>query len=121
MKRILIVEDEAGLRGLMCQALERCGYGVQGAGDGRAALALFQQQPADLVITDILMPEVEGLETIVSLRKQRPNLKIIAISGGGYYAGHDYLPVAQALGAARTLSKPFTCEELEAAVRSLLD
>ena len=120
MKRILIAEDEESLRQLLAQALERRGYEVQTAPDGAAALKLFKERPADLVITDILMPEVEGLETIVALRKQRPNLKIIAISGGGYFAGGDYLPVAEALGANRTLAKPFTIQELEEAVKSLL-
>jgi len=120
MKRILIVDDDEALRLLMCQVLVRAGYEVQAAESGAVALKLFRQQPADLVITDIIMPEMEGLETIIEFLKQRPKLKILAISGGGRFGADDYLPIAGALGAALTLAKPFSLEELENAVRSLL-
>ena len=120
MKKILIIEDEPGLRQAMSTALTRRGFEVETAADGAAALQLFKKRPADLVITDIIMPEMEGLETIVALLKQRTRLKIIAISGGGCLAGNDYLPVAQALGAALTMPKPFTIQELEEAVAKVL-
>jgi len=120
MKRILLVDDDEAVRRVMGEVLAQAGYAVEVAGDGATALALFRQKPVDLVITDIIMPGMEGLETIVEFLKQRPKLKIIAISGGGRIAANDYLPIAGALGASLTLAKPFSVEELEAAVRTLL-
>jgi CheY-like chemotaxis protein len=104
MSTILVVDDDETFRRLLCQTLLRAGHEVLAADDGRGALRLYRQQPADLVITDLIMPEQEGLETILELRRLQPDLKIIAISGGGRMVPGDYLPIARHLGAARTLA-----------------
>jgi YesN/AraC family two-component response regulator len=90
------------------------------AGNGTAATQLLRQQAVDLVITDIFMPEKEGIETILELRTRWPDLKIIAISGGGGQHGVDYLAAAEQLGAIRSMGKPFRREELLAVVRAAL-
>jgi len=83
-------------------------------------MQLLQQQPADLVITDLIMPEQEGLETISRLKKMHPGVKIIAISGGGRIGPDAYLPAALELGADRIFSKPFDVQEIVDSVRELL-
>lgn len=119
MKRILVIDDDSQTRQMLRQALERAGYSVVEARDGAEGLQYYQENPADLVITDILMPEKEGLETIRELREKFPSVKIIAISGGGRTGKLDFLPVAKKLGALRTLYKPFPLQELLDAVRDL--
>jgi CheY-like chemotaxis protein len=120
MKRILLVDDNEPFRRMVCKMLEGAGYSVVVAGDGAAALALFRMQDVDLVLTDLIMPEKEGLETILELRKLAPELKIIAMSGGGRVDADDYLPLAKAFGAARTLAKPFLAAELLTTVAEVL-
>jgi DNA-binding response OmpR family regulator len=105
----------------VAQALTRSGYQVTEARDGAEGLRIHRGDPADLIITDVVMPEKEGLETILELRKEFPALKILAISGGGRNQPGDYLPVARKLGANRTLAKPFARAELLAAIRELLE
>ncbi len=120
MARILVIEDETILCTLMKDALEKAGYEVMTALDGRKGMRLFSEQPCDLVITDILMPEKEGLEIILELTKQFPTVKIIAISGGGSSLGDYLLDVAQEFGAQRVLWKPFQIKQLVAAVKEVL-
>lgn len=120
MTRILVIDDEAPVRRILRQMLERAGYEVVEAPDGAKGLRLYHQDPVDLIITDILMPEKEGIETIMALCKTAPRVKIIAISGGGRMNKKDLLSTAKALGAARTLAKPFTREEVLAAVQETL-
>jgi CheY-like chemotaxis protein len=120
MKKILLVDDNEPFRRMLCRMLEGAGFSVVVAGDGVVALSLFRQQPFDLVITDLIMPEKEGLETILELRKLKGNVKIIAMSGGGRVDAGDYLPLAIAFGAARTLAKPFLAGEFLAAVAEVL-
>ena len=120
MARILVIDDEAPVRNMIRQTLEREGYEVADAGDGRQGMAQLRRQPVDLVITDILMPEQEGIETIRMLRKEFPQIKILAISGGGKTGKLDILPVAQTFGAHRTLAKPFDRKDLLAAVSALV-
>lgn len=120
MARILIIDDEAPVRNMLRQMLEKEGYEVAEAEDGKVGMRRYAEHPPDLVITDILMPEKEGIETILALRKADPGVKIIAISGGGRTGRLDVLPVAKAFGALRTLAKPFTRDELLGAVRSVL-
>ncbi len=120
MTRILIIDDEAPVRDLLRQMLEKEGYEVVEAREGDIGIRLFRENPADLIITDILMPEKEGIETILELRKVFPQVKIIAISGGGRMRNLDVLPVAKAFGAVRTLAKPFERKELLEAVRAVL-
>jgi CheY-like chemotaxis protein len=120
MKQILVVDDDATVRDLLKVILEREGYAVSVAADGKEAIRLFRREPADLIITDIIMPEQEGLKTIFDLRREYPGIKIIAISGGGQYGLNDYLEAAAAFGANRTFAKPFDRSELIKAVRELL-
>ena len=120
MARILIIEDEPQMRGMIEQVLIRAGHEVLTASDGKAGLDLFREQLPDLVITDILMPEVDGLEIIRSLRREFPDLKIIAMSGGGETGRLQYLPEAREFGADIALSKPFDPAVLTAEVERLL-
>lgn len=120
MARILIVDDEDALRSLLSRALQKAGYEVATAANGAAAVEQFRAQPADLVITDLVMPEKEGIETILELRQLQPGLKIIAMSGGGYMEAQDYLQMAGKLGAMGTLSKPFTAQRVQQLVAELL-
>ncbi|MCG5241657.1 response regulator transcription factor [Azospirillum doebereinerae] len=120
MARVLIIDDDDVARMMLLRALTRGGHEATGARDGVEGVALFRESPADLVITDIFMPNQEGLATIMELRRSAPSLKIIAISGGGARASLDVLSVAEALGAQKTLRKPFTPSEVMDAVRSVL-
>jgi CheY-like chemotaxis protein len=120
MARILIIEDEEEIRAVFREILERSGYEVEEAANGEEGLKLQRTRAADLIITDILMPDKEGLETISELRRDFPEAEIIAISGGGQIGAVEYLDIAKRLGAARTLNKPILSEELLAAVSSLL-
>ena len=92
--------------------LDQHGHHVSLAGDGKAALAEISQRRFDLVVTDILMPGTDGLELIAALRKQHPQMRILAISGGGRSGTMGYLETARALGADAVQSKPFTPAEL---------
>ena len=120
MVRILVIDDEDLVRDTISRILRTGGHEVAEASDGRKGLALFSKNPADLVITDILMPEMEGIQTIGEFRKIAPRVKIIAISGGGRVGNKDYLTLARELGADAILSKPFRARELLAAVDSVI-
>ncbi len=120
MARILVIDDEEIIRRVLRQALEISGYDVDEAPNGEEGLDRYRQAPADLIITDILMPEKEGLETIMELRREAPEAKIIAISGGGQ-SGLDFLQVAERLGAKRAFQKPFRMHEILAAVQEVLE
>jgi len=118
--RILIIDDEAQIRDMLHQMLTREGYQVVNAPDGKVGMKLCREQPVDLIITDIIMPEKDGIEMILELRHDFPNLKIIAISGGGRLGPDGYLEMAQKLGAHRTFFKPFNRREILDAVEELL-
>ena len=118
--RILVIDDDDQMRVLLRQVMEWAGYEVMEAEDGREGMQKQRRQPANLVITDLIMPEQEGLETISLLRKEFPQTRIIAISGGGRIGPEAYLPAAQELGADRVFSKPFDVRELAGAVKELL-
>jgi DNA-binding response OmpR family regulator len=120
MKRILLVEDENGLRELLRLNLTAMGYAVTEAANGKEALAKQESEPADLVLTDLVMPEKEGVETIGELRKQYPGVKIIAMSGGGRAVADNYLKIAKIMGADLVMAKPFSFQELATAVGTLL-
>src|SRR5258708_4329643 len=120
MSRILVIDDEAGIRTVIQAVLTREGHSVRCANDGKAGLAAFEQEKPDLVITDIIMPEKEGIGTIQAIRKLDPKIPIIAISGGGRAANTDFLPLAAKFGATATLSKPFGASALGGIVRSAL-
>jgi len=118
---ILVIDDEAPMRRFVALALEKQGHAVAEAADGAEALKIMAERPVDLVITDLLMPETDGIETIMELRRLYPATKIIAISGGGeYQSGTGFLRAAESLGADRTLTKPFQFQQLLPAVQALL-
>jgi CheY-like chemotaxis protein len=121
MARILLIEDNDSVRTILYLTLVHYGHDVVEARNGREGLDLFRQANADLVITDIVMPEKEGFEVLMKLRRKRPSLKIIAISGGGLHNAAHYLHTAKLLGAAKVLAKPFSNEVLMAAVNELLE
>ena len=104
---ILVIDDDETIRELLRAILEREGYRVLEAPDGGEGLKQFTETPTDLVITDLIMPGKEGIETIRDLRRKFPDVKIIAVSGGGRIGPDSYLKMAKGVGALRTLSKPF--------------
>jgi DNA-binding response OmpR family regulator len=115
---VLVVDDEAGIRGLFSEILQSAGYEVLEAENGKRAIRMAADSTVDLVITDLVMPEQEGIETIVMLRKDRPHLKIIAMSGAAF--GDQYLGVARKLGADTMLAKPIRPDQLLETVRQVL-
>jgi DNA-binding response OmpR family regulator len=118
--KILVIDDEKNVRATICENLEMCGYEVVQATDGENGLDLIDpENPPQLVITDIIMPRKEGLETIMHLRKMYPTMKVIAISGGGRTRTMDFLALAEKLGADAILPKPIDLDELEQTVKSL--
>ena len=120
MAKILVVDDNNELREMTSRVLRNAGHIVTGATNGNEATRLVQDNTFDLVITDLVMPEKDGIETIMELHRKIPALKIIAMSGGGLIAPENYLVFAQQLGAAQTLAKPFPRDELLAAVDRVL-
>ena len=121
MAVILIIEDDEQTRTLLRMMMEREGYEVIEASEGKEALDRFRESSVDVVITDILMPGRDGIETIRDLRRESPEIKIIAISGGGRDGALDFLPVAKQLGADRTFQKPTPRAALVGAFREMLD
>jgi CheY-like chemotaxis protein len=120
MSRILLIDDNPMVRTVISELLADFGHTVIEAGDGREGLRLFELVDPELVITDLVMPEVEGLEVLMKLRKHCSTVKIIVISGGVRGYGADFLEISKSLGASRVLAKPFTNEALLAAVSELL-
>jgi two-component system chemotaxis response regulator CheY len=119
-KRILVVEDDARVRSLLRALLEPAGYEVEEAGGGREALRIHRECPVDLVITDIFMPDGDGLEALQALDPAGGGPPVIAISAGSEHLGLDGLGLARALGAARQITKPFTPDVMLRAVGELL-
>ncbi len=120
MSAILVVDDQKGIRDVLRKALIEAGHDVAEAEDGAAALALFRARAFDLVITDIIMPEKAGIETIATMKREQPNLRILAMSGGGRARMMDFLAVAKKTGADAILEKPFRKSELLDRVSKLL-
>ena len=120
MTTILLVDDDEQLRTMLSVVLKRAGYEVQVAVDGIEANNFYRSHPTDLIITDLIMPEKDGLEIIRDLRKDYPQAKIIAMSGGGRTGTANYLKVAKAFGAQRVLDKPFLHQEMLEAIREVL-
>ncbi|OFZ73478.1 MAG: hypothetical protein A2W04_02730 [Betaproteobacteria bacterium RBG_16_64_9] len=122
MARILVIDDHEDICASMQDALQMAGYTVAIAADGNSGLVLQRRAPADVVITDIFMPDKDGMETIHQLRREFPGVKIIAMSGGGSVAKQvDYLAMTREFGADTILNKPFDGKTLLKAVRELLD
>lgn len=120
MRRILVVDDDDQMKEMIQESLNIEGYKTSGASNGKEAMALLVKESFDMVITDIVMPEQEGIETIMQIRKGFPHIKIITISGGGRTGPVNYLRMAKEFGASRTFIKPFERKDLIDAVRELL-
>jgi CheY-like chemotaxis protein len=118
--RILVVDDDARFRAGLQDILIQAGYEVETACNGEEACQTFKRLPVDLLITDILMPEKEGIQTITALRRVCPGLRIIAISGGGKDGPIFYLEMAKEFGANVTLQKPFNKAQILEAVENLI-
>jgi CheY-like chemotaxis protein len=121
MPRILIIEDEDSVREYLVHLLREAGYQVVEAANGKQGLELYRQEPSDLIITDLIMPDKDGVEVITRLRCDSPAVKIIAMSGGGRIGANSYLHIAKMMGAQGTLEKPFDKDELLKAVRDVLE
>ena len=120
MPRVLVIDDDEQIVILLRSMLKRAGYEVLEARDGGRGMKLCRSERVDLVITDIIMPEMEGLELIMGLKREFPDMKIIAVSGGARNKPADYLNMASKLGAHRILTKPFERRELLTAVKELV-
>jgi CheY-like chemotaxis protein len=120
MHRILVVDDEELARFALREILESSGYDVAEACNGRECIDRQREAPFDLIVTDIIMPEKEGVETIIELRQEFPQVKIIAISSGGRTRNMDFLTFAKQFGADDVMAKPFTSEQLLKTVKEQL-
>jgi len=120
MARILIIDDDVKFLKMLRQILERAGHDVVEAPDGEIGAKVFRENRTELIITDIFMPEKEGIETIRDLKREFPTVKIIAISGGGRKGNFDFLEMAETLGADRSFSKPFERQEILEAIQELV-
>jgi DNA-binding response OmpR family regulator len=118
--RILVVDDDDMYRAMLKKFFTQTGYDVTVAENGKEALKRQMENPSPIILTDIVMPEMEGIQTIVEFRRTYPGVKIIAVSGGGRISPDQYLLMATKLGAHRVFSKPFKTSELLAAVEELL-
>lgn len=116
---IILVEDNADQRLALKLALEHARYAVRDAANGREALMLARERPPRVLITDLFMPESDGFETISAFRREYPQTRIIAVSGGGERARYDYLASAKLMGVDATLQKPFDIEKLLKTIESL--
>ncbi len=120
MARVLVLDDEEDVRSVLMRALVRAGHQALGAENGLEGLKTARAEPIDLVVTDLVMPEVDGLEFMKQLAQLRPGIPVIAISGGGVWDARSLLEVAGTLGALRTLSKPFELADFLSLVEQAL-
>ncbi len=120
MARILLVDDDDLSRSTVHQMLERAGHEVTSTGNGREGITMVQQAPFELVITDLIMPDTDGLELIQELNRLTPSVRVLAISGGGRVNANEYLTVARKFGASAVLAKPFSTAELREAIAQAL-
>jgi CheY-like chemotaxis protein len=111
---VLLVEDDGMVRQTIAMLLEKRGFQVVVARDGRAGLAAAEHAQPDIVLTDIIMPELDGIAFMMAVRRAQPAIKIVAMSGGGRMGNSDYLSIAAKLGAHATLAKPFSGDDLVA-------
>ncbi len=120
MKQILLIDDDAAARFLVSDILQEQGYSVTTADNGKEGLLLLDQESPDLVITDIIMPDMDGIEVIMQLKRSYPDGKIIALSAGGSISSDKYLDLAKGLGAQKVLTKPVDHQVLIDTVRELI-
>jgi CheY-like chemotaxis protein len=118
--RILLVDDDIVLRKSLGRLLAESGYEAADVENGRAAIAHMIRQQVDLVMTEMLLPEMDGVETILAIRHQFPWVKIIAVAGSGISPAESCLKIARQLGAHKTMAKPFHAEEFLGTVRELV-
>jgi DNA-binding NtrC family response regulator len=118
-KRVLVADDDADMRLTLKLALEIAGYAVEVAANAREAIAAQRRAAADVLITDIFMPDADGFEAIDAFRREFPATKIVVVSGGAQFTKRDYLPDAELMGVEATLQKPFDVDKLLALLRSL--
>lgn len=119
--KVLLIEDDYELRELLTIVLERECLFVEGAENGIEGVKKFRESPFDLVVTDIIMPEKEGIETIVELKEIQSDVKIMAISGGGQIEADEYLGMASNFGVEKALAKPFEMEVFVNCVKEILN
>jgi YesN/AraC family two-component response regulator len=120
MALILIIDDEPQIRSMLKLMLERDGHEVAEAPDGIEGIRIYRQNPTDLIITDLIMPNKDGIGMIIELKKEFPDVKIIAMSGGGLNKPDGYLKGAEKLGAACTLTKPIDRDEMLRAIKDVI-
>lgn len=120
MAHILVIDDEISIQNLFTQFLGSNGYNISAASDGREGMCLIKKKKPDLVITDVMMPEMDGLEVVREIRKMHPDLPIVAISGGMHGVQINFLSLAKKFGACRIFEKPVSLPTLLAAVQELL-
>lgn len=121
MARILIIDDDPWVLKIFTQILEAEGHSISTASNGQEGIDLFRQKPADLIITDMVMPVKDGLKMIMELEKEFPNIPAIAISGGGVIEPERYLILAESIGTRKTLTKPVAKQDLIDAVNAVLN
>jgi CheY-like chemotaxis protein len=121
MVRILVIDDDAAVRAVTCLILEGAGFTVAEASGGEEGIQAFRRRPADLIFCDMFMPDMDGLATIRQLRREFPDVRIVAMSGGGFGGGVDVLHMAELFGAAAVLHKPITKTVAMQAVNRVLE
>lgn len=121
MARILVIDDDPGFRELLTEALAGAGHEVVCAPDGKVGMNLYYERQADIVLTDMIMPEKDGVEVICEIRRDYPDTKVIAFSGGATLGPYTYLQMAHRLGAARVFAKPFKMRDLMDAINTILN
>ncbi len=121
LKNILLVDDEESIRRMVRAVLGEEKYAFTEASNGVEALEIMETQAFDLILTDVIMPDCDGIELVMSVRKKLPDIKVIVMSGGGRVRADHYLNLAEKLGAARVFEKPFNTAELRETVRELLE
>lgn len=117
---VLVIDDEPSIRRIVAHVLRAEGHEVVEAENGKEAVRAFRARPVELVVTDLVMPEQEGIETMEQLLALDPSVRVIAMSGGGRGSAVSYLKIAQFVGARATLEKPFTLDELRSVVADVL-
>ena len=120
MARIMVIDDQESIRRIVRRALENDGHQVFEASDGEVGMALLEREPADVVITDIFMPGMDGIQTLREIRKRYPAIKVIAMSGGDSTGMMDLRRDAELLGAVKSLQKPFNARDIVDLVQTVL-